>query len=107
MGEAYGGKGLADWCEQQRGWKVEVVKRSGGSCGIEVLPRRWVEERTFSWLGRQRRLSNDYEQGPDQRDLYPSCHDPLNASPAGNKRRVICQTLTQPAVTSNGSSPDC
>ncbi len=38
------------------------MKRSGGSGGFEVLPRRWVVERTFSWLGRHRRLSKDYER---------------------------------------------
>ena len=59
---AYGGKGLADWCEQQGGWRVEIVKRSGGSCGFKLIPRRWVVERTFSWLGRYRRLSKDYER---------------------------------------------
>ena len=58
---AYGGKELADWCEQQGGWRLKIVRR-GGSCGFEVLPRRWVVERTFSWLGRYRRLSKDYER---------------------------------------------
>ena len=41
------------------GAKVEVVKRIKD--GFEVLPRRWVVERTFVWLGRYRRLSKDYE----------------------------------------------
>lgn len=59
---AYGGKDLADWCEQQGGWRLEIVKRSGGYGGFEVVPRRWVVERTFSWLGRHRRLSKDYER---------------------------------------------
>ena len=59
---AYGGKGLADWCEQQGGWRLKIVKRSGGSGGFEVVSRRWVVERTFSWLGRHRRLSKDYER---------------------------------------------
>lgn len=58
---AYGGKGLADWCHQHGRWKLEIVKR-GGSVGFEVVPRRWVVERTFSWLGRHRRLSKDYER---------------------------------------------
>lgn len=45
------------------GAKVEVVKRIKD--GFEVLPRRWVVERTFSWLGRYRRLSKDYELLPE------------------------------------------
>jgi putative transposase len=39
-----------------------VVKKRAGAEGFEVLPRRWVVERTFAWLGRQRRLSKDYER---------------------------------------------
>lgn len=42
---------------------VEVVKRIQD--GFEVLPRRWVVERTFGWLGRYRRLSKDYELLPE------------------------------------------
>jgi putative transposase len=41
--------------------KLEIVKRSDQKKGFYVLPRRWVVERTFGWLGRQRRLSKDYE----------------------------------------------
>ena len=37
------------------------MKRSDDIKGFKVLPRRWVVERTFGWLGRQRRLSKDYE----------------------------------------------
>ena len=40
---------------------LEIVKRSDQKKGFYVLPRRWVVERTFGWLGRQRRLSKDYE----------------------------------------------
>jgi putative transposase len=40
---------------------VEIVKRSDDVKGFKVLPRRWVVERTFGWLGRQRRLSKYYE----------------------------------------------
>lgn len=42
---------------------VEIVKRN--SQDFEVLPRRWVVERTFAWLGKQRRLSKDYERLPE------------------------------------------
>lgn len=40
---------------------VEVVKRSNDTSSFKVLPRRWVVERTFDWLMRQRRLVRDYE----------------------------------------------
>jgi putative transposase len=45
----------------QFGWKLEIVRRLAGSKGFVVLPRRWVVERTFGWLGRYRRLARDYE----------------------------------------------
>lgn len=41
--------------------RTEIVKRSQGATGFEVLPRRWVVERTFAWLGRCRRLAKDWE----------------------------------------------
>ena len=42
--------------------RIEVVSRPDGSVGFVKLPRRWVEERTFAWLGRYRRNSRDYER---------------------------------------------
>ena len=40
---------------------IEIVKRSDRAKGFVVLPRRWVVERTFAWLGRCRRLAKDWE----------------------------------------------
>jgi len=44
---------------------VEIVKKQAGQIGFAVLPRRWVVERTFSWLLRWRRLARDYERLPE------------------------------------------
>ena len=41
--------------------RIEIVKRSDHAKGFVVLPRRWVVERTFAWLGRCRRLAKDWE----------------------------------------------
>jgi putative transposase len=43
------------------GYEVEVVERPAGSVGFVKLPKRWVVERTFAWIGRYRRNSRDYE----------------------------------------------
>lgn len=56
----YRGK-LVDWVKDFTGWVLEIVKRCDDLTGFHVLPRRWVVERTFGWLGRYRRLSKDYE----------------------------------------------
>jgi putative transposase len=44
-----------------RGTRLEIVKHPKALGRFKVLPRRWVVERTFAWLGRSRRLSKDYE----------------------------------------------
>jgi putative transposase len=59
----YSGENFASAVMSVCGAKVEVVKRIKD--GFEVLPRRWVVERTFGWLGRYRRLSKDYELLPE------------------------------------------
>ena len=58
----YSGPAFAQWVKSIRPkLEVEEVKRSGQARGFAVLPRRWVVERTFGWLMRQRRLVRDYE----------------------------------------------
>jgi len=50
---------LEQWTKTTCDWELEIVYRT--EPGFHVLPRRWVVERTFAWLGRYRRLSKDYE----------------------------------------------
>ncbi len=52
---------LIDWVKTECGWELQVTKRSDKAKGFVVVPKRWVVERTFGWLGRYRRLSKDYE----------------------------------------------
>lgn len=55
---------LVEWVRSLRTrskLQLEIVARPDDAQGFVVLPRRWVVERTFAWLGRFRRLSKDYE----------------------------------------------
>jgi transposase len=42
-------------------WKLEIVKRTD-TAGFEVSPKRWIIERTFAWISRNRRLARDFER---------------------------------------------
>ena len=57
----YKNGGLVQWVHDTLQIVLEIVNREPGQVGFKVLPRRWVVERTFAWLGRYRRLSKDYE----------------------------------------------
>ena len=53
--------GVVAWARRELGYRLEVVARPPGAGGFAVLPRRWVVERSFAWLGRYRRFSKDDE----------------------------------------------
>jgi putative transposase len=61
--QAYGGE-LITWLWGLRPWRtvlLDIVKRPEGTKGFLLLPKRWIVERTFAWLGRYRRLAKEYE----------------------------------------------
>jgi transposase len=53
---------MIGWAKEKLGLLLQIVKRSDNVKGFQVLPRRWVVERTFGWLVRNRRLARDYER---------------------------------------------
>jgi transposase len=57
--------GLVTWARTAASIVLQIIKRSDDVKGFQVLPRRWVVERTFGWLIRSRRLSRDYERRTD------------------------------------------
>ncbi len=56
---------LVSWVSRVCGWGLGIVKRNEKVPGWQLLPHRWIVERTFAWLGRYRRLSKDYEGRTD------------------------------------------
>ena len=65
-----GYKDIGDYVKKQFGWVLEVIKRKPGVKGFVLLPKRWVVERTFAWLGRFRRLSKDYERRTSSSEAF-------------------------------------
>ena len=59
---AYSGDPLFQWCQEMGGWELEVVGRDREASGFQVIPKRWIVERTISWIGQNRRMSKDYER---------------------------------------------
>ena len=60
----YAGR-LVHWAREKAHIVVEIVKRDPAAMGFEVLRRRWVVERTFAWIVKNRRFVRDYEQLTD------------------------------------------
>jgi putative transposase len=67
----YRNRALDAWLERGRKlFAVRVVERPKGSEGFVKLPKRWVAERSFAWLGRDRRHSKDYEWHPESSEAW-------------------------------------
>tara|TARA_R110002124_G_C8790861_1_gene501600 strand:+ start:80 stop:904 length:825 start_codon:yes stop_codon:yes gene_type:complete len=58
----YAGEKLRTALSKIGEWNLEIIRRSDKADGFIILPRRWVVERTFAWLGRSRRLAKDWER---------------------------------------------
>src|SRR5215510_4957061 len=65
----YRGK-LITWVAETCRWLLQIVLRKDDVKGFHVLPRRWVVERTFAWLCRNRRLSKDYERRAESSEAF-------------------------------------
>jgi transposase len=61
---------LIDWAKTTLNFTVEIVKKIVGQTTFIVLPRRWVVERTFSWITQARRNVRDYERKPDHSEAF-------------------------------------
>jgi transposase len=57
----YAGAKMALVVSRTGSWTLQIVKRSTAT-GFEVLPKRWIVERTFAWISRNRRLARDFER---------------------------------------------
>ena len=86
----YAGDKLATALAGHGQWRIEIVKRSDHATGFRVLPRRWVVERTFAWLGRNRRLAKDFESDDrQQRGVALSRFGPTARAPPCSTAQLI------------------
>jgi len=89
----YHNHALYGWLGRQRSitWELEIVRRPPGCQGFVLLPKRWVAERTFAWLGRWRRLSRDYEHRTQSSEAMIYC------ASVGRMLRRLLPPPNQPA----------
>ena len=69
----YAYRGLKEWVRSVLGWELEIVRahpQRSNRKGFSVQARRWVVERTFAWLIRNRRLMKDYEYLPETEEAF-------------------------------------
>jgi putative transposase len=61
---------LVEWTQQNLHAVLEIVLKPGDQKGFQVLPKRWVVERTFAWITRNRRLARDYERLAESSEAF-------------------------------------
>jgi len=61
---------LVEWVKTHLHCILEIVKRSEQTKGFQVLPKRWIVERTLAWISHARRLSKDYEYLPQTSETF-------------------------------------
>jgi len=66
----YRGEELAEKIKNSFGWILQIVLRTDANKGFQVLPKRWIVERTFAWFEGSRRLSKDYEVLPETTEIF-------------------------------------
>lgn len=69
----YHAHALLEWVQglrPERPLRLEIVRRLEGQRGFQVLPKRWIVERTLAWLVKRRRLGRHYEQRPDHSEGF-------------------------------------
>jgi transposase len=53
---------VVEWAKRHINLAIEIIEKPAGQKGFAVIPKRWVVERTFAWLGRNRQLSKEYDR---------------------------------------------
>ena len=61
---------LISWTHAAFAWALDIVRRKEQQTGFEVLPKRWLVERTFAWFIRNRRLARDFERLPETSEAF-------------------------------------
>jgi transposase len=84
---------LARTLKQRQGWQLRIIKRRQRAFKITGLT--WIVERSFAWLGRNRRLSKDYEyRGANLRDDDRPCRNPPYAVASGDSACAARRAIT-------------
>jgi len=63
-------QGLHNFTLLHFGWLLQIIRRCDTKPGFNVLPKRWIVERTFAWLGNYRRLNRDYETSTHMSEAF-------------------------------------